>query len=340
MATIIPHRIGLIDAAKGIGIIFVVIGHVAETITCPMLHKWIYSFHMPFFFFLAGCTLFKSKNSGVLELAKFKSRSLLVPYLFFAMISLPVCYYGIAKGVWNPPSLLTPIVGIVVAKNINSYLLINPPLWFLPCLFVSTLIFYTFIKGQRKIFAISALAIFSFIGFHLPVNFLPLGLDTAFIAVGFIGLGYLAFKYNAIRLFKNKSTLVLFCFFVVLASINILVAIHFNGEVDISSNKYGEFFPFYLSSVCGIFAFSIAGKLLDSNKFLLYIGRNSLIILCTHMIALRAVKMLMVKINLNQFNEYVSMVVVTIIIFTDTVPFIFIINNYFPFLLQRKIVVK
>ena len=46
------ERIAWIDAAKGIGILLVVLGH---TFNIPVwLHNWIYSFHMPLFFLLAG----------------------------------------------------------------------------------------------------------------------------------------------------------------------------------------------------------------------------------------------------------------------------------------------
>lgn len=41
-----------IDAAKGIAIILVVLGHVCTGI--PWLVKWIYSFHMPLFFMISG----------------------------------------------------------------------------------------------------------------------------------------------------------------------------------------------------------------------------------------------------------------------------------------------
>lgn len=44
-------RIRYIDVARGLGIFLVIIGHLN---TNEILHNTIYSFHMPFFFFLSG----------------------------------------------------------------------------------------------------------------------------------------------------------------------------------------------------------------------------------------------------------------------------------------------
>ena len=51
-------RIDFIDYSKGLGIFFVVFGHVY----CGnnIVTNWIYSFHMPLFFILSGFLLIKS----------------------------------------------------------------------------------------------------------------------------------------------------------------------------------------------------------------------------------------------------------------------------------------
>lgn len=50
------NRIEWIDMAKGYGVILVILGHFG----LEKLGYWIYSFHMPLFFFLAGY-VFKEK---------------------------------------------------------------------------------------------------------------------------------------------------------------------------------------------------------------------------------------------------------------------------------------
>ena len=52
-------RLEWIDLAKGIGIILMIIGHMPSIPSA--VHNWIFSFHMPLFFFLSGY-MFKKKK--------------------------------------------------------------------------------------------------------------------------------------------------------------------------------------------------------------------------------------------------------------------------------------
>lgn len=53
-------RVVWIDYAKAFAMLFVIIGHVE---TGNSLTDWVYSFHMPLFFFLSGLTL-KTNRGG------------------------------------------------------------------------------------------------------------------------------------------------------------------------------------------------------------------------------------------------------------------------------------
>lgn len=72
-------RIEYIDILKGIGIILVVLGHVTQN---KPLFQFIYAFHMPLFFFVAG--LFLRNKFGFI---KSHARSLMIPYFSFGFIS-------------------------------------------------------------------------------------------------------------------------------------------------------------------------------------------------------------------------------------------------------------
>lgn len=50
-ASTATDRINWIDCIKGIGIYFVILGHIYK---CNNIGIWIYSFHMPLFFILSG----------------------------------------------------------------------------------------------------------------------------------------------------------------------------------------------------------------------------------------------------------------------------------------------
>jgi fucose 4-O-acetylase-like acetyltransferase len=51
------QRIEWIDVAKGIGIFLVIVGHLISHDNFNLLADYIYSFHMPLFFFLSGLCL-------------------------------------------------------------------------------------------------------------------------------------------------------------------------------------------------------------------------------------------------------------------------------------------
>ena len=81
------NRIDYIDSAKGIGILFVLIGHA-----CSLkygLGQYFYSFHMPLFFIISGMLLcFKDnwKDMDGISIFKKKIKSLFYPYIVFSIL--------------------------------------------------------------------------------------------------------------------------------------------------------------------------------------------------------------------------------------------------------------
>jgi fucose 4-O-acetylase-like acetyltransferase len=105
MATAIPRvlqsqpaqsRLLWIDVAKGIGICLVVFGHATNgLVTAGVLHweaplkhvfYFIYTFHMPLFFFISGITVRRSLQKGTLEFITGKARHILYPYFVWSVI--------------------------------------------------------------------------------------------------------------------------------------------------------------------------------------------------------------------------------------------------------------
>ena len=77
------ERVEWIDCAKGIGIILVIMGHSI----CPdTLLYWLYTFHMPLFFFLSGLTFNFDKYYEFKSFAINKIKSLLIPYALLSLI--------------------------------------------------------------------------------------------------------------------------------------------------------------------------------------------------------------------------------------------------------------
>jgi|SRR5271154_1088331 len=93
-------RSNIVDIVKGIAITLVVYGHTAQ----GMVHRdwwvgpgavfsdvFIYSFHMPAFFFVAGLFVMSSlAKRGSQHFAVDKLKTILYPYLLFAIISISI----------------------------------------------------------------------------------------------------------------------------------------------------------------------------------------------------------------------------------------------------------
>ncbi len=135
-------RIAETDIAKGIGIILVVIGHAFPDSTqlvsgsfSYILYRMIYSFHMPFFFFVSGLVsagiVGVSGRSEKVSQIKKKAMRLLIPYFVIGAIFVPlrIVFGKFARFTYDMSKLYTVFLG-------------NNPcgqLWFLYVLFFFSL---------------------------------------------------------------------------------------------------------------------------------------------------------------------------------------------------------
>lgn len=56
------NRLEELDIARGIGILLVIMGHLySQSSTLNNIQKFVYTFHMPLFFIIAGCTFTKKR---------------------------------------------------------------------------------------------------------------------------------------------------------------------------------------------------------------------------------------------------------------------------------------
>lgn len=78
-------RIEWIDVLKGIAIIFVFMGHQVGRTNGDVpkaIGVWIYSFHIPLFFFLSGVTFSIDKYKNFLHFFWTKCKTILLPMIF------------------------------------------------------------------------------------------------------------------------------------------------------------------------------------------------------------------------------------------------------------------
>lgn len=78
-------RILWIDYAKSICIYLVLLGHAHAS---QPVTDFIYTFHMPLFFFLSGCLFSFEKHPNFKEFAIKRFKGLMVPYLWINLITI------------------------------------------------------------------------------------------------------------------------------------------------------------------------------------------------------------------------------------------------------------
>jgi fucose 4-O-acetylase-like acetyltransferase len=278
-------RLNWVDIARGIGIITVLYGHA---ISGDSFRHIIYAFHMPLFFFLSGIVFNPQKNSQFFPFVIKNIRTILIPYLLFSVLS-----YGIwllsRSSLPQVNELLTHMASILYGNS--NGLFFNVVLWFLPCLFVTRLVFWVFthfIKNlSRILFVLIGLSIISYIfSLVFPGIKLPFGIETAFTATVFYGLGYI---WNS----KGKKVMQQiqvpsFAFIGILLVVTIVFAsINFNlygYQIDMRLNRYSNYVFFYIAALSGISAVVLGSMVLKKNSLLEKIGKYSLPLFVWHII--------------------------------------------------------
>lgn len=249
---LIDNRYDLVNALRAIGIVMVVLGHtlgISESID-----KYIFSFHMPLFFFISGAVLTPNRLSQPwAKAAHHYGCRLLLPYLFFSFLTylpwvLVTRHFGadasLGVEAWRP------LIGTLYGVGVDGWLQHNAMLWFFPCLFVTHLLFrmvYLLTKRGRYLM----IAILAGVGYQLslvlPVR-LPWGIEIALIALPFYAMGHtFASRDTSLpRTSLNKSLILLF--FAVLQ----FTCVMLNGRVDMNFISIGNPMLFYLGAISGI----------------------------------------------------------------------------------------
>jgi acyltransferase len=250
---LINNRHDWVDALRAIGIVLVVLGHTLGI--SEGVEKYIFSFHMPLFFFISGLVLTPTRLSHpFVEALRHYGRRLLLPYLLFSLLTylpwvLVTRHYGAdaALGVeaWRP------VIGTFYGVGVDSWLQHNAMLWFFPCLFVTHLVFrmvYALMKGCGQYVMITVIAGLGYLlSSVLPVR-LPWGVEIALIALPFYALGQTFALRDAWLPRAGLSTALLLLLFAALQ----FTCIAINGRVDMNFISIGNPLLFYLGAVSGI----------------------------------------------------------------------------------------
>jgi fucose 4-O-acetylase-like acetyltransferase len=144
-------RIDWIDTCKGIGILFVILGHTPGVPT--ELIRFIYSFHMPLFFIIHGYLWNRNKYilMSVNQIIHVKFQHYIIPYFKIAIVcfipfGIIVPLLKVGFGEIFIDKIIKFIGGILYSRGTVEFMPNCSPIWFLTCLFCAEVIFIFIMK--------------------------------------------------------------------------------------------------------------------------------------------------------------------------------------------------
>jgi len=320
------NRIEFIDISKGAGIILVVVGHCLNTTDFP--GRWIYSFHMPFFFFISGSLLSGNTTSAFIY-KKFKQ--LIVPFITLGLIVLTLKLIVIDKEI-NPVIYLSNMLKYLVTGN-------QAPFWFLPVLFCSSIAYFLISKikniSTRFIILLGSVVLSYF--FYSPNAGIPYSINSVFMAIFFVGLGYES-KNLLVKINNINKSLPLFALSILLFVISISVAYFINPALNMSDNRVTPIIPVYLGAINGILLLTFTSLIIDKHfpnkisSILKFLGRNTLTIMCLHMF--------FISLSSEYIKYYIDSVMIykfveQLFVWSMSLLFVYLINKYIPVLIGK-----
>lgn len=288
-------RIRWIDTAKLIGIFLVILGHLplaaGKSGFSPA--TFIYTFHMPLFFFLSGLV---EKNRPVRQTLVRSAKSLLIPYAAYYLITY---VWWLAASFLRHPErfersitdgFFKPMAGLLLGVGFDtdySYMT-NVPLWFLVALFWCRLINALANRSPRILKpAIALLGFAVAIALSKTGRFLPFSLGAVFMALPFYFLGDF-FGNSGSKIIPRKKSNLFWIAALILGFAGIIVATIFNGNVDVNGIGFGRSpVLFLLGALCGTLmtcAFSQLLPSLTTPRPLAFLAQNTIVILAFHSI--------------------------------------------------------
>lgn len=324
------NRIEFIDLAKGICILLVVVGHVGVNIAIPGLE----SVRMPLYFILSG--LFFKSYGGVKNFFIKKINKILIPFLFFYLLGYSVFYVVN----WIEPGLIvSDAKSILDVFTQRQYF--NGPIWFLLALFWTNIMFCVIHEYLSKewLRAIVVLLIGA-VGMYLGRNdiYLPCVVDSAMTALPFFYFGYWLKQSDLLS--ANRYDRYNWLWVLLLYGVSVILSWRFGGaHVGFHYNNiWGNIGVICLLSVCSVMTVLLFCKIVKYVPFVSYCGRYSIILLCTHHLFYRPIKLVLMKLEFVPM-EYVVWItaILTLLCCYVSIP---LCIKYIPYFTAQKDLIK
>lgn len=338
-------RLDYVDVCKWLGISLVIFGHMK--MPGEML-QWIYAFHMPLFFVLSGYT-YRAQRIDKEFLMK-KIKTIYVPFLLFALI--------FCRGEMSSWAYIA-----YGSRNALDMAGTYTVLWFLPCFFAAVLVFSLLMnignRSKHKVWILAAGVAVMLAGAKacemlkggLPMIAkygYPLNFDMALVGAVFMVAGY--YFRQMIDWINTQRQWLLIVTVVALFAVTGFTAFMNLPEslnpacahVEMSVGAFGNWGLFFANALLMSMALIGLSVLVDKwvirKNLLLFIGQNSLTILCVHGTILLAASKVLPKMGLVGVDDMSLMlqgIVSYVIVIAVSIPAILLIKRFVPNLVGK-----
>lgn len=359
-------RITYLDFAKGIGILFVVLGHI-EYIS-EGLRGFIASFHMPLFFIISGMLIAhksEEKNDFKSTIVK-KSKGILIPYFWFSLLYFFIDIMNVVLNKIDMKTFTQNAISSVTFYGVSV-------LWFLPCLFIGEFVALLILKNNNKIyFALPLSIVVAVISYLIQIKISSIyesNIDSIFIASlinfirvflrGFIASSIVTIGYYIKNLFiKYVDEKNAFCFITGLIFLVITIILSkVNGCIDFHYIILKNVPVFYICAIIGSLSiillsigFDYFGKNIIASKikfikkspfsFIEFFGKNSLIIMAVHVHCYILYAGILIAWEIDRYvtraKSYVFLFNIMLFTMLLCSVVVIIINKFFPFVLGKS----
>jgi fucose 4-O-acetylase-like acetyltransferase len=282
-------RIVELDFFKGIAIILVVVGHFvltnwADSCDKHPVYTWIYSFHMPLFFFISGYLMSLSNRGLSSKTVKKKTLALMLPFLVWSFVLAPL------------------FAGNQVYFSLDEFLNPNTKYWFVYLLWFYSIIYYICNSIYKKSVVggtIMLVIIACSLGvalYYFPCELFSRGLQFLPIYI----YGAVAKKVNL----QDKSLLDNSLILSVLFVLFVVASLCYMKMESAAFNKLMKLIA--SASICSIILYYVRIRAIISidswGKYLtqpiIYAGKNSIVVYLTHFLFLNVLPFHLKSLNL------------------------------------------
>jgi acyltransferase len=287
----------MLDVARFFGMILVYYGHIIERImylenpVATAQYKFIYSFHMPFFFLLAGFTIAPEKT--LLPIGKYLKKlaaSRLVPYFVFTLLLVILSLFFMGHFVILDLSTSTGYLNGAIA-TLLGFPVFNIPLWFMACLVSVEILHFLVGRFLDTTIKLAGAAVLFYVGGYyltLKVQFIPGPnfwlVHEALVVYAFYLVGVICRRNEILLGIQARWRLLLatgVCLLIVVFTYDMNTGpFRLFDAVVIVLSGHGNVILFPLTALAGSIMLLLLAKSVGASRFLMFMGENALILFC------------------------------------------------------------